>query len=159
MKKGWAATLIVDASYCSQTKAGGYGFRIASERGKRSGSGILQGRVTNSMVAEMQAVVNVLWIARNEEKVLPGDEVLIMTDCVAAINGLEGRRVLSKEEEVIRKEYLKLNNHIYVELRHIRGHVKSDKKRYVAHNNADEAAKKQMKLQRKKFERGTHADF
>ena len=155
----WAATLFVDASHCPETGAGGYGYRVASSRGKRNGSGILQGRITNSCVAEMKAVVNALWLIRNEAIIGPGDTVLVQTDSLYAIDALSGRRYLTSEEVHVRKEYSKVCNLMYVQLRHIRGHVNSDKPRFRAHARADELAREQMKLQRKNFERGSHAGF
>lgn len=155
----WAATLFVDASHCPETGAGGYGYRVASERGKRNGSGTLQGRITNSCVAEMKAVVNALWLVRRDSIIMPGDMVLVNTDSMYAIDALSGRRYLTQEEEHVRKEYDKVCNSMYVELRHIRGHSTRDEKRFRAHATADELAREQMRRQRKNFERGSHAGF
>jgi len=154
---GWAATIMADASHCSQTGAGGYAFWIASHRGKRGGQGTLN-RVSTSTLAEMQAVCNALYTARECSLVLPGDEVLIQTDCVSAIHGFDGRRDLSKEESECRDAYLKLNNYVYVELRHVKGHSYRTEAKFRSNNACDERARREMRITRKRLSRGTHAD-
>ena len=52
--------VLADASHCPQTKAGGYGFWIASARGKRGGGGQLKGKVDTSTLAEMMAIANAI---------------------------------------------------------------------------------------------------
>ncbi len=153
MNDGWAATIIVDASWCPETKAGGYGFWIASNRGKVGGGHALNGAIESSTLAEMQAVCNALFIAKNEGYVFPGDEVLVQTDCRAAIQGFEGYRTTEGAEAEARNTYLKLNQSIYVELRHVKGHSRSLLNRFRAQSRCDYNAYQAMLVARKLLKR------
>lgn len=144
---------MVDASWDPETKAGGYGYWIASNRGKVGGGAPLDGKLDSSNLAEMQAVCNVLFIARNGGFVLPGDEVLIQTDCRAAMRGLEGSRELTVKETEVRKTYLKLNQSLYVELRHVRGHSLRMENRFCANRHCDASAYGAMQHARKLLKR------
>jgi ribonuclease HI len=84
-------TIIADASFCPNTNVAGYGYWIATERGKQGGGGEMKGRVEGNIAAEMQAVANALHIALRLTLVQQKDEVLIQTDCMAAIDAFEGK--------------------------------------------------------------------
>ena len=149
----FAATLIVDASWCPSTGAGGFGYWIASDRGKRGGENPFRERVDSSNLAEMQAVVAVIYLARRLELVLPGDEVLVQTDSTAAIQGLNGFRTVMGKELRTQKEYRKVCVSIAVELRHVKGHTRRTEARFVANNHCDRRAKIAMQLARKQLNR------
>lgn len=150
----FAATLMVDASWCPEYRVGGYGYWIASPKGKWGNQETLRGIVETSTLAEMQAVVNVLYIARKSEYVLPGDSVLIQTDCKAAIMGLEGGRKLSKAEAQCRNEFKKLMQSIYVELRHVKGHTMRAGARFEANRRCDAGARDALNEARKMAAKG-----
>lgn len=78
-------TIIADASFCPDTNVAGYGYWIACERGKDGGGGEMKGRVESSLIAEMQAVVNALYISIRKNLVQANDHVLLQTDCEGAI--------------------------------------------------------------------------
>ena len=71
---------MTDASVCGKTRAGGYGMWVVSERGKMPYGGSFQDLVTDSYIAEIQAVINSLAVAINHGMVLKGDFVLIQVD-------------------------------------------------------------------------------
>ena len=91
-------TIITDASHCPETKVGGYGYWLASKRGKKGGSGTFKGTVETSSLAEMMAVANSLHIAIADHIVQMDDHVLIQTDCEAAIQAFGHLRKLTPAE-------------------------------------------------------------
>lgn len=149
----FAATLVVDASWCPSSGAGGYGYWIASDRGKHGGGHPFREKVESSNLAEMQAVVDAIYLARKFELVLPGDEVLVQTDSKAAIQGLNGFRTVRGNELKTQKEYRKICISIAVELRHVKGHTRRTEARFVANNHCDRRAKLAMHVARKLINR------
>ncbi len=149
-------TIIADASFCPDTNAAGYGYWIASERGKQGGGGELKGRVAGNIAAEMYAVVNALYIALNRlQLVQTGDEVLIQTDCMAAIDAFEGRRrqVPNQEWEAV-KQMRRLCSEfgLRIVFRHVKGHTKNKEARYVTNKLCDRRAKEAMRRARARFQ-------
>lgn len=147
-------TIIADASHCHETKGAGYGFWIASNRGKMAGGGPMKQPAHNSTVAEMQAVVNALHTALKEGLVIYGDQVLLQTDCVAAIQGLNGQRELRQEQEIAARDSIKALTSRFslrLEYRHVKGHTSRREARYVTNNRCDERARTGMQQARKQM--------
>lgn len=145
----YAATLMVDASWCPETFVAGYGFWIASQRGKMPGGGPIPGKVESSNLAEMQAMCIVLHIAKELRYVLATENVLIQTDCVAAIVAFSGGRQTIGRELETTLEFLRLSANVHVTLRHVKGHSLRDENRYKANNACDERAKAAMRYARR----------
>lgn len=151
------ATVLADASYCPRTGAAGYGYWIASDRGKRGGGAELR-RATSSGVAEMMAVVNALWMARETGLVQGGDYVLVQTDCQAAIGAFEGTRcchdvdeqaVLGSYHELVRKSGMR------VYFRHVKGHTsrhRNPEARFGANRACDGRAGEHMRRARARID-------
>jgi ribonuclease HI len=108
----------------------------------------------SSNLAEMQAICNVLYIARTDGYVLPGDEVLIQTDCRAAIQGLTGFREVVGRELDAQKTFRKLSESIFVDLRHVKGHTSRDEARYRANHHCDRQAYAAMKRAKSLWRKG-----
>ncbi len=155
----YSATLMVDASWCPETHVAGYGFWIASNRGKLPGSGTIKGRVESSNLAEMQAICIVLYIAKKMEYVLPWENVLIQTDCLAAIYAFERTRKVSGSEADALRKYLELSLEQHVELRHVKGHTGSYNPRFLANRMCDIRARKAMRDLRDSLKGITDVDF
>lgn len=143
-------TILGDASHCPETLAGGYGFWIACERGKRGGSGAFREVVPTSTVAEMMAIVNALYCALRFELVLKGDALLIQTDCEAAIFALTDRRKLTtlESECVLKMKQFIKDNALEVVYKHVKGHSKNKQSRFLSNNACDRGAKKAMRKKR-----------
>src|SRR3954466_14648311 len=93
-------TIITDASYCPNTKVAGYGFWIASNRGKFGGGGqMITTEIVNATAAEMMAVANALHHAAMQEAVQQGDHILFQTDCMGAVDAFNRTRILINEQE------------------------------------------------------------
>lgn len=154
---GWAATLMVDASWDPELKVGGYGYWIASSRGKLGGGQPLKGVLESSNLAEMQAICNVLYIARSHGFVIPGDEVLIQTDCRAAIQGLSGFRETVGRELEAKNTFNKLSTSLFVDLRHVKGHTGRTEAKYLSNHHCDARAYRAMREARKLHRKGLNA--
>lgn len=143
-------TVIADASYCPEHKVGGYGFWIASERGKHGGGGALRCPI-NNIVAEEMAVVNALYIALQVGLVHAQDEVLMQTDCMGAIDAFRGTRnkLQAQEHEVVSTfNNLKERFSLVLEFRHVKGHSNRREARYTTNRLCDRRAKEAMRKAR-----------
>ena len=143
-------TIIADASHCPETKAGGYGFWIASARGKRGGSGPLKGLVQTSTLAEMMAVVNALHQGLKFKLVEYQDSILIQTDCEAAMFAFGMSRTLSPDEKnvVLFLQFLETKFNLTIAFRHVKGHSDKTDARFAANRYCDKSARKEMRIVR-----------
>lgn len=144
-------TIIADASHCPETHAAGYGFWIASERGKNGGSGAFKELVATNNQAEMMALVNGLHTACKRGLVQAKDAVLLQTDCMHAIGAFEGKRtnMPPKEQELV--SYMRklcTTMEITVSFRHVKGHTAGLDPRSFVNNQCDALAKKAMRRAR-----------
>lgn len=146
-------TLIADASFCNDHKVAGYGYWVASDRGREGGGGEMQGVVGNNVVAEMMAVCLALFHGLKKGLVQEGDEVLLQTDCLPAIDALSGKRtkLITQEREVVDKvlEYKKRFS-LQLEYRHVKGHTNRPGNRYITNRLCDQRAKEAMRRARAK---------
>jgi ribonuclease HI len=147
----YAATLLVDASWCPETGAAGYGYWIASDRGKLGGGDSLQKKVSSSNVAEMQAIVNAIAIAIKRGFVHQGETALVQTDCQAAILGLQGRRELNCEEAEAQRIFREITRGSHFVLRHVKGHTGRKEARFSANRHCDIRAREAMRKARSKI--------
>ena len=148
-------TIIADASHCTHTGAAGYGFWIASERGKRPGGGQVRDRVDSSSAAEMIAIVNAAHQAIKDQLVQGGDHVLFQTDCESAILAFQGDRAgLTADERKAKKAFfeLKREHGFTFSFRHVKGHTTRPEARFVTNNLCDARAKQGMRLARQRFQ-------
>jgi ribonuclease HI len=152
-----SVTIIADASWCPNTHVGGYGFWIASDRGKQGGSGAFRTTVVSSTAAEMMALVNALHQACKCNLVQSGDRVLLQTDCQDAIRLFSGQAPKYNErkpEEVALMKYMTDligKAQIAVTYRHVKGHTDGKQPRLYINNKCDEFAKRAMRRARHEF--------
>lgn len=144
-------TIIADASYCPDTGKAGYGFWIASQRGKMGGDGVLKGEVENNIAAEMMALLNALDAALKSNLVHKNDSVLMQTDCEPAIDAFKNLRqsTSSQEKRLVKwfKDFCKEHN-LHVRLKHVKGHTDNEDARYVVNNICDRKARRNMRRAR-----------
>ncbi len=146
---------MTDGSFCPKTGAGGYGFWIASERGKMPGGGPLKGICADSTEVEMKAVCNSLAASLYHELILSGDEVLIQLDSKNAIAAFEGKRIPGMEEELRVVETFKGIVETYsltIEFRHVKAHSPNVNARNAANNHCDRRAKRGMGIRRRELQ-------
>jgi len=141
-------TLMVDGSFCPDTGAGGFGYWIASYRGKLGGGGPMQSLAGNPTEVEMKAICNSLVIAVNEGLVRAGDTVLVQTDSKNSISAFEHRRIPGVEAErgaVAFLDHYKIERELSIIFRYVKGHSTQAGARYAANNHCDERAKRAMR--------------
>lgn len=143
-------TVLADASHCPDTKAGGYGYWIASARGKQGGSGILKGRITSSTLAEIMAIANAIYHGIKIGLICGNDILLVQTDCESAIFALSLKRKGSEEEQKVIEYVQKLSKllRLTIEYKHVKGHTSNKEARFAANNACDRAARKAMRRAR-----------
>lgn len=141
-------TVIADASYCPEYKVAGYGYWIACGRGKQGGGGAIKTPVLNNIVAEMMAIANSLWHGLKEGLIAEGDEVLLQTDCIPAIEAFEGerKRLVSEERSVVNTlKDMQTRFSLQFEFRHVKGHSGRKEARFVTNKLCDKRAKQAMR--------------
>ena len=146
-------TIISDGSFCPFTNSGGYGFWIASKRGKLQGSGAFKEQSSSSLVVEMRAIMNGLHRALKDGLVLKGDKVLLQTDCTAAIDTFLGKRKYphAQEQQAVEYFHMMVNRFkLTYEFRHVKGHTTPTDPRFSANRLCDKLAKKAMRKARSK---------
>lgn len=144
-------TVIADASFCPEYRVAGYGYWIASERGRKAGGGAMRDLVNNSLVAEMMAVVNALHDGLKYELIMQGDEVLFQTDCIGAMEYLQRMPTgLPVDAGRVTKAFfdLRINAKLDVRFRHVKGHTGLKEARFASNRRCDERAKQAMRKAR-----------
>jgi ribonuclease HI len=152
-------TIIADASYCPDTGAAGYGFWIASARGRRSGSGSVRQPVTSSISAEMMAMVNGFHQACVWGLIQPKDSLLLQTDCQSAIHAFQNMRFRMSTEEVAvvaRMRLIAATYDVETSFRHVKGHTSGKTPRTWVNNECDRLAGAAMRVTRERL-RGERA--
>lgn len=144
-------TIMTDASLCGEQRVGGYGYWIASQRGKEAGGGVFKGTINDSYEAEFKAVANTLHTAIQKGLVLSGDRVIIQLDNSGVIHCMSGSNNVRKDIEPVYNLITQLRDqlNLVLEFRHVKGHSNRKEKRYIANNLCDMRAKKYMKQARK----------
>jgi ribonuclease HI len=147
-------TIVSDASYCSRTKAAGYGFWAVSSRGRHAGGGSFKTTVSDQNAAEAMAIVNALHVSLSLGIAEGGDKVLIQTDSLSAIWRLQGGKFAKRKMPadaklaVMRFSDLVRDRSLAVEFRHVKGHSKIADSRSQAQRHSDQRARKGMKVAR-----------
>lgn len=146
-------TIMTDASVDSNLQIAGFGYWIASDRGKLGGGGGLKSPVKDSYAGELKAVVNSLHLAIEKNLVQQRDTVLIQLDNLGVVTLLKDRTTPAREDiaEAL-KHFIGLVDRLelVVHVKHVKGH--SDSKqgaRFASNNHCDIRAKEAMYRKRK----------
>lgn len=145
-------TLMTDASHCSETGAGGFGFWCVCERGKLAGGDMLKGFIADSYEAEMKGVANSLQTAINNGLILPRDTVLIQLDNLGVIDAIRGKWTRKNVQYIV--DYIlstAKNNRLKLICKHVKGHSKQEGNRFLANNHCDKKAKEMMRKRREEI--------
>jgi len=144
------ATVISDASYCSETNAGGWAvyIRIDGVGTPIKVHNMFRTLVTDSTAAEMRAALNGLWLAERNG----AEAMLLQTDCLAVVNLING----NVRDSPLRKlfidacEYACINP-ANVRARHVRGHTRVKDARSYVNRWCDRHARQAMRLHRQQL--------
>lgn len=147
-------SLFTDASYCPDTKVGGYGVWAKCELGQVDGYGPMKRDVANSTVAEALAVYAGLQLIAQQGWLPRVTKILIQTDNTQVITYIAN---LGKRPRPLPKgDWLKnfvtaldqysLYHDVRLTARHVRGHQRSSlATRFWVNNKTDKLAKKGLK--------------
>lgn len=140
-------TIMTDASLCATHFVGGFGYWIASPRGKEAGGGIFKGTIADSYEAEFKAVANSLHSAIQKQLVQHGDKVIIQLDNSGVIYCMSGQNTVRKDltDVVSTIRILEKQYNLSLEFRHVKGHTQRKENRYIANKMCDKRAKQFMK--------------
>lgn len=147
-------TLVVDASYCPDTRVSGYGFWVVSDKGGFPGQGHMKRLFSNPTLSEMAAIANSLYRCIKYAQFESGDKVLIQTDCIPAIDAFNYSRICRHKDELEILAYfnkLVREYNLVVKFMHVKGHTSSPHPRSLANKACDIRAKKQMRRARNKM--------
>lgn len=140
------ATVISDASYCPDTKAGGWAVWATldgKERARQSGA--FKTRPPSVNYAELWAACNGLVIARNMGAV----EVLLQTDSLSVVQWINGTSRLSDGHAHAQALLKQHAEGLTVRAKHVKGHTTHNEPRFWCNRWCDLHAGKEMRKQRK----------
>ena len=115
---------------------------IAYDGGARGQhSGMFRSRPTNSGLAELQAVLNGIWLAyQNGAK-----EILVQTDCMSVVHAVQGMGAYARLYLNAKAEHFPA---AVVRAKHVKGHTQVADARSWCNRWCDRNAKEQMRKQR-----------
>lgn len=146
-------TIMTDASVDSKLQVAGFGYWIASDRGKLGGGGGLKSPVKDSYVGELKAVVNPLHIALDKRLVQERDTVLIQLDNLGVVTLLKDRTASPREditEALNHFIHLVDKYELIIYTKHVKGHSDSTQgARFASNNHCDDRARNAMLKKRK----------
>lgn len=139
-------TIMTDASHCPDSKVGGYGYWIVSERGRLKGGAEFKSTVKTVNHAEAMAIVNGMYCALMAGLVQDGDAILVQTDSMTAISVLSGD--IGGYDKIL-AEWKRLTNGVLrIVFRHVKAHSGVRDARSHANRYCDEVARKSMRRAR-----------
>lgn len=128
-----AVTVIADASFCPQTRAGGWAAWLTSDKGRKQHAGCFHDLPKSPTEAELWAVLNGIWLAFE----LGATHILIQSDCTGALKLIDdGIPELS------------LFAGVFIRTKHVKGHTQTKDARSYVNRWCDSEAKKHMRKQR-----------
>ena len=145
-------TVFSDASWCPHVKVGGWGAWVKSERLQHQSGGELKSKPISAREAEVMAIGNAVWLALRMGAARPGDEILIQTDCLHAIDVLnEGkckRRTSAEVDVCLALVSWRAKYQLTMRFKHVKGHTAGHEPRLWVNNFCDRLAKHYMRQAR-----------
>ena len=164
--------IFADASWCSQTRAGGWGVWLKTDLLDRAivKGGPIKVDVPTPNVAELVAIANGLFVAKRLHLLRPLDVVMIQSDCAEALAWIRGRVPTTADNRAVNglsidvaHGKLKTRKRVAaplqviaeiaeefslrLQVRHVRGHQDGDGRQYV-NRLCDQIAKAGMRRRR-----------
>lgn len=135
-----------DASWSAADRSAGYGYWIASERGKLGGGGPIMAAPADNNIAEMMAVANSIHAGIRSGLIQSGDRVLVQTDSLNAIkffrHGPNDKQRGLQPFERLREIETRWSTvfGLKVMFRHVRGHSGRKEARFASNRHCDQRA-------------------
>lgn len=147
-------TLFTDASWCPETKVGGWGVWVKSNRGVRQAHGAFKNPPASSNEAEFLAAVNGIFFALKSGIAQNDDTILIQSDCIRVVEIFNSKLTRFSEIEKTALDLLRKwrdTHKITIKSRHVKAHTsnKNKKPRSWVNNTCDRLAKKSMRAVKK----------
>lgn len=144
-------TINTDASFCPQTKAGGYAFYIVCDNFRLTKSGAFKSKLEDPHDAELKCIINALYTL--SVQMLPSvDIVIINTDSMNSIRNIEKNPMAGIYKYAVDLISLikKKSNATEVKLKHVRAHTGVGDSRSWVNDWCDRQAKQWMRKERDK---------
>lgn len=139
-------TIMSDASRDPKTGVSGYGYWIASDRGKKGGGGVFKSTSIDSInLAELKASVNAVHIAVADGLLRRGDRLIIQLDSTHALNALKWRKGYCDDSKRAISIFKSLTVGMKVICRHVKAHTNRKGARYKSNGHCDRIAKRYMR--------------
>ena len=141
--------IFADASWCSQTRAGGWGVWLKTDLLDRAivKGGPIKVDVPTPNVAELVAIANGLFVAKRLHLLRPLDVVMIQSDCAEALAWIRGRVPTTADNRAVNGLSIAEEFSLRLQVRHVRGHQDGDGRQYV-NRLCDQIAKAGMRRRR-----------
>lgn len=107
--------------------------------------------VANNIAAEMMALLNAMVAGRKSKLIRKLDNLLLQTDCQAAIDAFNGdRKSISKQEESL-VDWFKTftaEQQLHTTFKHVKGHTRNSEARFIVNRMCDRKARDHMRRAR-----------
>ena len=134
------ATIVSDASFCHNTKAGGWAAWVVCENIRYQKSDIFKTKCNTSSEAEVLAAINGIWLATKHFKNV--ERFHVVSDCQHVINLIEN------QEGNEWKEIKKIVGKAVVTAKWVKSHDNNNSARSWVNRWCDKHAKKKMREQK-----------
>ena len=172
--------IFADASWCSETRAGGWGAWIKADGAQSITTGAsLKGEIASAHVAELMALANAIHVAKANGFLAESAVVMLQSDCANALanirrrlpgatnNRARGGCVITPTSrkrklapgaaeplEAIAK--IATEHKLHIQVRHVPGHTAGEGRQYV-NRLCDGIARRGMKIRRAEMKGGADA--
>ena len=156
MKTVNCITINTDASFCPDTKAGGYAFTIVCDLFKIYKSGKFKNIVKGSTDAEMMCIANALSTLAAQKEVMQSKFLVINTDSKGSIKQIRHQETkLGRQVNILWGKCIQKMGSSNNEFRHVKAHSGQNYSRSKVNEWCDFEAKKWMKVMRSEIRRKT----
>lgn len=144
---GIICTVLTDASWCPDNKVAGWAAWIVCNDERVKKFDTFYGLIESSFEAEVKAILNGLWLAKNAFNT---NHYHVVSDCVMAMDALQGKHN-SKEWQ---NKMVDIVGTARVTFKHVKAHTNATDKRSWVNNWCDMQAKLSMRKLRTQVQGG-----
>lgn len=142
-------TINTDASFDSETGAGGYAFWIVCNHFVIKKAGFFKGKTNNCNEAEVKCIANALSELCKQPNLPISKFLVINTDSKQGMSMIKQRKnKIGERTNDLWKTAIKKIQAKVSKFKHVKAHTNADNARSYVNNWCDEEAKKHMKVQR-----------
>lgn len=141
------ATVITDASHCSDTQTGGWAawVRVSGIDYPIKKYDSIKGAVENPSDAEMLAAVNGIWLAKK----FGATHILVQSDCKAVCYAIDGKLKSSRAIKFWKNAVVSSGvNDVHLTAKHVAGHTNIQDARSYVNRWCDRKSRQKMREKR-----------